>query len=356
MSEQPHRKTGLRPSSRMTALFMAAAIGVQAVLTAAPGRAQAKEDFDFAAEQTFSCIQHISNENVRRITGFRNLEDIRVAAAFARYLEDVEKRDTSAVRAILDATAQADVDFRIMLVQGMIESDLGRVVQPSWVKTSMRGLYQYHPYTWMYFFKQFGGVYGRGQYKHLADAVELDENGYADIADAKIKKQVLDLRLDHSVAAFIKAMQMRYDDTPKLQKILGRAPNLTDYYIFYFLGEGDARKFFKNLQENPGKSAASVLAKPARYNRPLFYESKEVTESVRVKKKGKKPYYVERTVTKSVPLSFEDLYEKIEGRLEKRLNRALTASDKTAGQTECIIAPRRGVNDTVLNLSPQPPF
>jgi hypothetical protein len=63
-------------------------------------------------------------------------------------------------------------------------------------------------------------------------------------------------------------------DGAKIAEKIGRPLTPGETYLIHFLGTDDAEKFLNVLEENPNLSAAALLPRPARANRPIFYESR----------------------------------------------------------------------------------
>ena len=282
MAKEERRTIGQRAASFLTGIFASAAL----VQTAAAGIPPAPKAPP-ATER--SCVQNIDDDD----TLYSDLHDLSRASAYAIFMNE-QGLDPEAIHAILEASEETGVDFDLMIVKAILESDLGRFNAPIGVNGGARGMYQFLPTTWLTVFAWYGERYKDGQYADLARAIRFDGNGNPYVNDPQVKQEILDLRSDHYIASYIKAMQVKYDERPNLRNMLGHEPTFTDYYIVHFLGIPRARVFYRNLQNNPDGAAANVLSREARYNRSVFYRGNQ-------------------------PRSFADVYNRLERIIESRL-------------------------------------
>lgn len=262
MAKTIRQKKAKSLKAYLTAAFTAAVLAVQSVNAAPPPPIDVKPILTDK-----SCVQNIDKDQ----TKYKNYDDFVLASAYARFIEK-QGRDPAIVHAILEASESTGVDFELMMAKAILESDLGRYRKPINVNGSARGMYQYIDTTWLTVFSWYAHKYEGGIYADLAKAVKFDSNKKPYVEDPRTYKKILDLRHDHYVASFIKAMQIKYDEKPNLRKALGRAPTITDYYIAHFLGIPRARVFFKQLNENSNAKAADLFKREARYNRSVFYD------------------------------------------------------------------------------------
>lgn len=262
------------------------------------------------------CAQTLTAENVEPLTGYTDHEDVVLASAYVRFMRE-QARDPAVLQAILEASEQTGIDFELMVVKAVIESQLGLYDKPLHIRGEARGLYQFLPSTWMTLFSWFGAQYQDGKYRELAEAVEF-QGQIPLVKDKAMREQLLALRSDHEVASFIKAMQIKNEEQPFLKDMLGREPNATDYYIVHFLGIPRAKTFYRNLEKSPDRAAAPVMKREARYNRFVFYEKRK-------------------------PLSFKKVYERLDRIMGNRLEDIRTASKQILEGEQCTPALRRGV-------------
>ena len=315
----------------LAAAFMAAVFSAQAAAT--PLSSVAAEFNDVSAplnqkletDTGYVCIHNINEGNVYIMTGYNDAHAIRLSAAYAQYIRDIEKRDPGAIPAMIEAAQKVGVDFELMLVKAMIESTVGKHDAPLHVKGGARGLFQYLPATWLTVFSWYGDTYEDGKYADLVKAIKFNKKGRPYVSNAATKKKILALRSDHKVASFIKAMHLKYDEAPDLREILEDEPKLIDYYMLHFLGHPRTVVFYKNLKNNPDAIAAYKMKREARYNRGLFY-------------------------TKGKALTFKQVYEKITERLETRKTKANKIMQEELKDGKCRPAFRRKPVDGDIHI------
>ena len=85
------------------------------------------------------------------------------------------------------------------------------------------------------------------------------------------RAQILNLRNDPYLSAAL-AAEMLKKDSAKIADTIGRPLTPGETYLIHFLGPDDTERFMKAMVESPNMSAAALLPKPARANKPIFYE------------------------------------------------------------------------------------
>ena len=168
--------------------------------------------------------------------------------------------------AIANAARQTGVDFEFLLAQARVESALDPAAKAR--TSSATGLYQFIESTWLGTLKRHGARFGLGA---IADAIAIDAGGGAYVADPARRSDILALRNNPQIAAWM-AAGLAEDNAAHLRPILGRDPDHGELYLAHFLGAGGAGRFLSAMQDNPGTSAASLFAKAASANTPIFYE------------------------------------------------------------------------------------
>lgn len=197
-----------------------------------------------------------SFEAARQITGAIPRERAAAASDAASPVEG----------AIANAARQTGVDFEFLLAQARVESALNPAAKAR--TSSATGLYQFIESTWLDTMKRHGARFGLG---HVADSISLAGNGAAYVADPALRADILALRSDPQVAAWM-AAGLAEDNAAHLMPILGRQPDHGELYLAHFLGAGGAGRFLAAMQDNPGASAAGLFAKAAAANTAIFYE------------------------------------------------------------------------------------
>lgn len=220
-------------------------------------------------DRPFSCAQRAPQATANR-AGYPSIATLRRASALA------QTYDPNAVAAIALASSRTGVDFDLLIMKAFLESRIGEFDEPH-LGGSARGLFHFMPTSWLTLFSWFGAEFQGGIYADAASMIKFDadKNTYTD--DPALSEQILALRSDHYVAAFIKAKSVLHDERPLMRAVLGREPNFTDYYVAHFLGLDRAKTFFRALRQNPRAAAADTFVKESEdpNNRPLFYNGQK---------------------------------------------------------------------------------
>lgn len=130
--------------------------------------------------------------------------------------------------------------------------------------SSASGLFQFIDSTWFKAVRLFGWRYGQ---EAAAKAIE-DADGDR-IAPQK-RSEILKLRNDPYLSAVFAAELLKYDGD-RIAERLGRPLTAGETYLIHFLGPEDAARFMQKVDEAPNTSAARLLPRPARANKPIFY-------------------------------------------------------------------------------------
>lgn len=110
-------------------------------------------------------------------------------------------------------------------------------------------------------------------------------------------------RTDPYKSATVAALYLT-DIKASLKRALGRDPSIGDKYLAYFMGPSGAIRFIKALKKNPSAIAAKLFPGPAKANRNLFFNGK-------------------------VPLTLQQTYDKITGKIQKYYTAALDRTGET---------------------------
>ena len=219
------------------------------------------------------CLSDIDAANVRALTGFGDEKSLRAASALITQMNG-RNGTPVAVLAILEASDATGVDFETMVAKAIIESRLGVFDRPIGVNGSARGVYQFMPVTWLKVFHDYGPQYKDGRYAELAKSIEFDRKGVPYVLDKTKEKEIQDLRSDPYVAAHLKALYLKHEETAQLRTLLKRDPKAVDYYILHLLGLPRATTFFNKLNKSPDSAARPAFKREARFNRGVFYNSR----------------------------------------------------------------------------------
>lgn len=166
--------------------------------------------------------------------------------------------------AIGRAATATGVDFGYLLKQAGIESGMNPRAKAR--TSSATGLYQFIDRTWLATVKRHGAKHGLGW---AADAVDW-AGGRLRVADAGLKQAILALRNDPAVASLM-AAEHAADNKAALEARLGRPVGQVDLYMAHFLGVGGATRFLRALDLDGDASAAAILPRAAKANRPVFH-------------------------------------------------------------------------------------
>ena len=271
-------QSGLKRAAlrRLSGVFLAASLGLTALpATASTGKdrpmlLQPKPFVTLPAKTKPVCVAKATPE-LAGTFNYRRLIAMKAASALA-HNRARNGEDVTPVSAIAIASYETGIDFELLVMKATLESRMGRYDQPL-LGGSARGLFHFMPATWLTLFGWFGAGFDNGVYADAAKQIHFDEDGEPYVNDPVLKQKILDLRSDHYVAAYIKAMQIRYDERPVLRAVLKREPSYTDYYVAHFLGLERSKLFYRNLRNNPSRSAATVMTRELSdpNNRGVFY-------------------------------------------------------------------------------------
>ncbi|AWN53467.1 transglycosylase SLT domain-containing protein [Methylobacterium sp. 17Sr1-1] len=166
------------------------------------------------------------------------------------------------VQTIVRAAATVRTDPVLLMAVADKESSFVTEVQAR--TSSATGLYQFIERTWLQVMREFGPQHGYAREAGLIG----EDNGVADSAE---RARILDLRRDPSLSALM-AGEMLKRDAARIAARIGRDLTLGETYLAHFLGPDDAERFMAKVVEEPKAEAAALLPKPAKANRPIFYE------------------------------------------------------------------------------------
>lgn len=161
--------------------------------------------------------------------------------------------------------------------------------------SSAEGLFQFITSTWFDTVRTFGAKHGLTM---EAQAIEIVD-GKPTVTDEIMREHILGLRRNPYVSALMAAEMMKRDQA-KIEGRLGRKLSRSEFYLSHFFGVDSASKFIALVDDTPKKSASSAFPAAAKSNKSLFYT-----------KDGKK----------TRQLTVAEVYDKIDGMIDKRLNR-----------------------------------
>ncbi|CAJ0865419.1 hypothetical protein AMST5_01764 [freshwater sediment metagenome] len=164
----------------------------------------------------------------------------------------------SIVERVVEAANKTEMDPALLMAIADKESNFHTSAKAR--TSSATGLFQFVEKTWMRALANFGHRYGR------AEEAKAAEEG-----TGRQRAKILNLRNDPYLSAAL-AAEMLKKDSAKIADTIGRPLTPGETYLIHFLGPDDTERFMKAVVESPNMSAAALLPKPARANKPIFYE------------------------------------------------------------------------------------
>ncbi len=166
----------------------------------------------------------------------------------------------SIVERVVEAANKTEMDPALLMAIADKESNFHTSAKAR--TSSASGLFQFVEKTWLKALRDFGHRYGRAE-----EAKAISEEA----APRQQRAKILNLRNDPYLSAAL-AAEMLKKDSAKIAEKVGRPLTAGETYLIHFLGPDDTEKFMKAMVESPEMSAAALLPKPARANKPIFYE------------------------------------------------------------------------------------
>ncbi|MBM6592975.1 transglycosylase SLT domain-containing protein [Microvirga pudoricolor] len=198
------------------------------------------------------------------------------------------------VDTILRASTATGVDPVYMMALADKESSF--VVDVKAGTSSAVGLFQFLSSTWLDIVHEFGAQHGLTT---EADAIKIDAAGGYTVEDETMRDHILGLRKNPYLSALMAAEMMKRDRAI-IESRVGRKISRSEFYFAHFFGVNSASKFIQLVDGKPKQSAPNTFPAAAKANRSLFFV-----------KAGKK----------TRQLSVAEVYEKIDGMIDKRLGR-----------------------------------
>ena len=182
------------------------------------------------------------------------------------------------VETVIRAAQRADYDPTLLMAIADKESSLRATARAS--TSSASGLFQFIDRTWLQAVRLFGAQHGLEREAALIEGPDDKPT----VADADERARILAMR-ERPYLAAVMAAEMLKRDGGKVAENVGRPLSAGETYLIHFLGTRDARTFLSQLAEGPKVSAASMLPRPARANKPIFYEGGKAKAVADVHKK-----------------------------------------------------------------------
>jgi len=173
------------------------------------------------------------------------------------------KVQQSIVERVVKAAQTTEMDPALLMAIADKESNFSSTAKAR--TSSASGLFQFVEKTWLKAMKTFGWRHGHGE---TAAVIASDDSARV---SGQRRAQILGLRNDPYLSAVLAAEMLKKDRSRIAEKI-GRPLTRGETYLIHFLGPDDAERFMRTMDEAPHTSAASLLPRPARANKPIFYE------------------------------------------------------------------------------------
>jgi hypothetical protein len=168
-------------------------------------------------------------------------------------------------QAIANAAQATGQDFEFLLATAVRESSLNPRAEAR--TSSATGLFQFLDATWLTTLKRHGAKHGlEGE----AAMIEIGWDGKPNVADAGLRRALLDLRYDPEISARM-AAEFANDNADHLRARTGMEPEPGDLYAAHFLGAGGAADLVLAVRDTPWARAADLFPAAAGANRSIFY-------------------------------------------------------------------------------------
>ncbi|MCA8907099.1 MAG: transglycosylase SLT domain-containing protein [Rhodospirillaceae bacterium] len=167
--------------------------------------------------------------------------------------------------AVRDASARTGVDFRYMMAKAATESAFNPHARAA--TSNATGLYQFINSTWIAMVHNHGDAYGLGAY--AAQIVERPD-GTLDVPDPAMRQQILGLRDDPALSAYM-AAEYALENRTYLEQTVGGTIGATELYLGHFLGAHGAARFLSAVRSDPQTIGAHLFPAAAAANGPAFY-------------------------------------------------------------------------------------
>jgi hypothetical protein len=212
---------------------------------------------DFPLDADFS-LEAAGQSWARRLKG-KEAEEEAGALRFG-----AQRVQRSIVERVVQAAVQTGSDPALLMSIADKESSFSAKAKAG--TSSASGLFQFVESTWLKAMRTFGWRYG---HEEEAKAIR-GEDQHPEVTPQK-RAEILKLRNDPYLSAALAAEMLKRDGA-KIAESLGRPLTAGETYLIHFLGPDDAARFMAKLDAEPQASAARLLPKPARANKPIFYE------------------------------------------------------------------------------------
>ena len=211
-------------------------------------------DSDFSMDQAALTWSHRMHR-----AGYRDEVDLLGTLRFGPV-----RVESAIVEHVIEAAKIADMDPALLMA--IADKELSFAPKAKAGTSSASGLFQFVEATWFKALRAFGWRHGHEQ---EAMAIQGDDKEMR-VAPQK-RAELLRLRNDPYLSAVLAAEMLKHDGEGIASR-LGRPLTQGETYLIHFLGPEDAERFMKKMDDDPRASAAALLPKAAKANKPIFYE------------------------------------------------------------------------------------
>ena len=219
-------------------------------------------------------------------------------------------------RSLYRAYLKTGVDFKLLVLKAIMESDYGRFNVAS--NSSARGVFQYIESTWMVLMHRYGDKIGYGHYAKAIHYNPKTKTATLKGAAKHLRHEILALRHNPEASALIKSYQI-LEETDVIQGYKrGKKVTATDHYIAHMLGLYVMKDFYKLIKGKSSIAPARLSTNPhmreaARTNKAFFFKGQRALSAqesylrfdVRVKAQFKKIDEMSKTNAQIIPVSFK---------------------------------------------------
>jgi hypothetical protein len=244
-----------------------------------------------------SCMDGVEQPVAMTLSG-KDHERLQLASAYIKHLES-QGQDSAVIKSLYRASLKTGVDFDLLLMKALLESDLGRFNVAA--RSTARGVFQYIEPTWLILINRYGDKIGHPEYANAIKISRREGFPYFDGNDKYLKEEILAMRHDNDMSAMIKAYQI-IEETDVIKGYKnGGTVTATDHYIAHMLG----LKLAKDLYSMKARGSVFVLA---RLDNPQMREAAMLN----------KQFFYDR---KKTPLAANAVYEQFEKRVGREMKR-----------------------------------
>jgi len=167
------------------------------------------------------------------------------------------------VAAVQRGAEASGVSFELLLATAQRESSLNASARAP--TSSATGLFQFIESTWLAMVQRHGAAHGLQNY---AEAIST-RNGRPHVADAALRREILNLRYDPELSARM-AGELARENAVYLEGRLGRSPRTGELYAAHVMGPAGAARLIAAAADG-APNAAALFPREAGANRWLFY-------------------------------------------------------------------------------------